>query len=154
MYCTECGAQLTGGRFCGGCGASVGQTPSGAQAVAAPQPVFKQAPWTPPPEARGQTTTPAWTVAASAYPWDYARDLGAAAVLIWSLRLSWSYSTPASGVVYVLLTTLCALFSLAVLPLSRVLRNPDGSPFVWPTLAHPLGDVRPLHRCRDRCRRA
>lgn len=48
--------------------------------------------------------------------------------------VAWSCSTPASGVVYVLLTTLCALFSLAVLPLSRFLRNPDGSPFAWPTL--------------------
>lgn len=32
------------------------------------------------------------------------------------------------------MTTPCALFSLAVLPLSRFLRNPDGSPFAWPTL--------------------
>ena len=135
MYCTECGTLLTGGRFCGGCGSPVGPAPSAAQAVASPQPALQQAPWTPPPDAPAPTTTPAPAVAASQYPWDYARDLGAAAVLIWSLRLSWSYSAPASSVVYVLLTTLCALFSLAVLPLSRVLRNPDGSPFAWPTLA-------------------
>ena len=135
MYCTECGTLLNGGRFCGGCGSPVGPAPSAAQAVASPQPARQQAPWTPPPDAPAPTTTPAPAVAASQYPWDYARDLGAAAVLIWSLRLSWSYSAPASSVVYVLLTTLCALFSLAVLPLSRVLRNPDGSPFAWPTLA-------------------
>jgi len=79
------------------------------------------------------TPVPAWSV--GSYPWDYARDLGAAAVLIWSLGLPWSYSHAASSVVYVLLTTLCALFSLAVLPLSRFLRNPAGSPFAWPTLA-------------------
>lgn len=135
MYCTECGMPLTGGRFCGGCGVPVAQAPSGAEAVASPQPAPKQGPWIQPADTRAPIIAPARALAASAYPWDYARDLGAAVALICSLRLSWSYSTPASSVVYVLLTTLCALFSLAVLPLSRFLRNPDGSPFAWPTLA-------------------
>ena len=127
MYCTACGAPLTGGRFCGGCGAPVAQTMPTTPSVPAPM--------ARPTEARAPTMTPvpAWSV--GSYPWDYARDLGAAAVLIWSLGLPWSYSHAASSVVYVLLTTLCALFSLAVLPLSRFLRNPDGSPFAWPTLA-------------------
>lgn len=84
---------------------------------------------------------PGWPVAASTrrlpstqYPWDYGRDIGAAVLLIWSLTVPWRGSTSGSGVVYVLLTTLVALFSLAVAPLSRILRAPDGSALRWPTL--------------------
>jgi hypothetical protein len=88
-----------------------------------------------------QVIRPAWPVPGPArrlpttrYPWDYGRDIGAAVLLIWSLTLPWRGSTSGSGVVHVLLTTLVALFSLAVAPLSRVLRAPDGSALRWPTL--------------------
>lgn len=104
MYCTECGAQLTGGRFCGGCGVPVAQTPPGAPTVASPQAPMAQASMAQPAmaqptDARASTMAPVRALPVGAYPWDYARDLGAAAVLIWSLGLLWSYSTPASSVV-------------------------------------------------------
>lgn len=134
MFCSECGTRSTGGRFCGFCGSPMahgGQptefTPRSGSAAGTPY------------------GSPAADLSAVApvlgrnppgnHVWDYIRDLGAAGTLIWSLTLYWSSTAKASSVVYVLLSTLSALLALTVLPLSRLLRKPDGSPLVWPTLA-------------------
>lgn len=161
MFCSECGTRSSGGRFCGACGNPMPTAAPGEPAPSPAPPVGGPTPWSAT-STSVTTTGPGWASASAypppvpgiavaspgvpdqsgvpharvlAHPWDYARDLGAAAVLIWSLTLPWMSSSKASGVVYVLLTTLCAVLALTVLPLSKFLRKPDGSPLVWPTLA-------------------
>src|SRR6476646_4315559 len=131
MFCTACGAKGSGGRFCGTCGAPAVVDVAAPPTVATLDPSQHRSITTTATPAPGGPSRAATTGGLSfskiPFPWDYGRDLGAAAVLIWSLTLQWSNSGVASGVVYVLLATLCAVFSLAVLPLSKLLRGPDGS---------------------------
>lgn len=162
MYCTECGTRSAGGKFCGTCGTPVAESarsirvsswspPGSGPALSSngtpPAPGSfggQPAGFGPPagPAGHQPVGQPAWPVPSATglrpptarFAWDYGRDVGAAVLLIWSLTLPWRGATGASAVVYVLLTTLLALSSLAVVPLSRALRAPDGSALRWPTL--------------------
>lgn len=76
-------------------------------------------------------------------PGDYARDAGAAVLLIWSLTLPWADAPTASRDVPVLVSALLALVAVAVGPLSRLLRATDGSALRWPTFAIRVGSCVP-----------
>lgn len=140
-FCTNCGQQSEGGRFCGNCGTEIekpGSPPQQSAQPTATQPAGSQpagtdppppAPSQPPSQASGvNTDAPGMTArrAGMSNPFagisiaDVGRDAAAAVLLLIALGLPWDYSNNATDHVGVILATLASLGSLSLLYLPRL----------------------------------